>query len=93
MTLEPRFSYNKKWSRRVVANKETGKQKRWICRVSGLKSGRGRLINLSSGRLPERFFLITIWLKNKTVIDKVVAYGRWSLARHWSRDQSSGRAM
>ena len=50
------------------------------CQISCLKSGHGRLRNVSSGRLQERFWN-SIWLRNKTVIYKVVAYGRWSLTR------------
>ena len=52
-----------------------------IYQISGLKSGRGCLRNLSSGRLRESFWN-SIWLRNKTVIYKVVAYGRpWLLTR------------
>ena len=49
-----------------------------ICQISGPKSGRGRLRNLRSGRLRESFWN-SVWLRNKTVVCKVVAYGRWSL--------------
>ena len=51
-----------------------------ICQISGPKSGHGRLRNLCSGRLQESFWN-SVWLRNKTVICKVVAYGRWSLKR------------
>ena len=54
-----------------------------VCQTSGLKTGRGGLRNLSSGRLRESSWN-SIWLRNKIVIYKVVAHGRWSLA-------SSGR--
>ena len=44
-------------------------------------SGHSRLIgNLSSGRLGESSWN-SIWLRNKMVIYKVVAYGRWLLTR------------
>ena len=48
--------------------------------ISGLKSGRGRLRNLGSGRLRESSWN-GILLENKMVIYKVVAYERWSLTR------------
>ena len=48
--------------------------------ISGPKSGRGRLGNLGSGRLQESF-LNSVWLRNKSIICKAVAYGRWSLTR------------
>ena len=51
-----------------------------ICQISGPKSGRGRLRNLRSGRLRESFWN-SVCLRNKTVICKVVSYGRWSLTR------------
>ena len=51
-----------------------------ICQISGPKSGRGRLRNLRSGRLRESFWN-SVWLRNKRIICKVVAYGRWSLTR------------
>ena len=38
------------------------------------------LWKLSSGRLRESF-LNSVWLRNKSIICKVVAYGRWSLTR------------
>ena len=49
-----------------------------ICQISGPKSGRGRLRNLRSGRLRESFWN-SVWLRNKTVVCKVVAYEKWSL--------------
>ena len=51
-----------------------------IYQISCLKSARGRLRNLNSGRLWESF-MNSIWQRNKTVIYKAVAYGRWSLTR------------
>ena len=51
-----------------------------ICQISGPKSGRGRLRNLRSARLRESFWN-SVCLRNKTVICKVVSYGRWSLTR------------
>ena len=57
-----------------------------ICQIFGLKSGRGRLRNLSSGRLQESSWN-SIWLRNKTVIYKVVAYGRWSLTRSGRKER------
>ena len=52
-----------------------------VYQISCLKSGRGRLRILSSGRLWESFETVFDWEKKKTVIYKVVAYGRWSLTR------------
>ena len=52
------------------------------CRISGLKGGRGRLRNLSSGCLRESYWN-RIWPKKKPVIFKVAAYGRWSLTESW----------
>ena len=51
-----------------------------MCQISGPKSGRSRLRNLCSGSLGESFWN-SVWLRNKTVICKVAAYGRWSLTR------------
>ena len=48
------------------------------CEISGLKSGRGHLRNLSSGRLRESF-RNSISLRNKTV---VVAYEK-SVRESW----------
>ena len=53
-----------------------------ICQISGPKSSRSRLWNLRSGRLRESFWN-SVWLRNKLVICKVVAYGRWSLWESW----------
>ena len=50
---------------------ETGNKR--IGRISGVKSGRGRLRNLPSGRLGENFWK-SISLTNKKVISKVVTY-------------------
>ena len=77
VTFEQRFCYNHTWSCPVVAYR---KQKTKECQISGPKSGRGRLRNLRSGRLRESFWN-SVWLRNKTVICKVVAYGRWSRTR------------
>ena len=46
-----------------------------ICQISGLKSGRSWLRNQTSGCLRESFWK-SIWVRNKTVIYKVVAYER-----------------
>ena len=51
-----------------------------IYQISSPKSGRGRLRNLGSGRLRESFWN-SVWLRNKTIVCKVIAYGRWSLTR------------
>ena len=51
-----------------------------IYQISGPKSGRGRFGNLGSGRLRESFWN-SVWLRNKRIICKVVAYGRWLLTR------------
>ena len=51
-----------------------------IYQISSPKSGRGRLRNLGSGRLRESFWN-SVWLRNKTIVSKVIAYGRWSLTR------------
>ena len=57
-------------------------QNKRICQTSGLKTGRGRLINMSSGRLQESSWN-SVALRTKTVIykgcDKVVTQRRWSL--------------
>ena len=54
------------------------KRKGLVYQISGPKSGRGRFGNLGSGRLRESFWN-SVWLRNKRIICKVVAYGRWSL--------------
>ena len=46
------------------------------------KNGHRHLKNLSSGRLRESFWN-SIWLRNKTVICKVVAYEKRSLEESW----------
>ena len=51
-----------------------------IYQISSPKSGRGRLRNLGSGRLRESFWN-SVWLRNKTIVCKVIANGRWSLTR------------
>ena len=51
-----------------------------IYQISGPKSGGGRFGNLRSGRLRASFWN-SFWLRNKKIICKVVAYGRWSLTR------------
>ena len=53
-----------------------------ISRICDLKTGRGRLRNSSSGRLRE-IFLKNIWLRNKTVSFKEVAYEKLSLWDSW----------
>ena len=64
----------------MLGGRLLGTESKRIYQISCLKNGRGRLRNLSSGRLRESFWN-SIWLRNKTVIYKVVAYGRWSLRR------------
>ena len=51
-----------------------------IYQISDPKSGGGRFGNLRSGRLRASFWN-SFWLRNKKIICKVVAYGRWSLTR------------
>ena len=51
-----------------------------ICQPSGLKTGRRRLRNLSSGHLQESS-QNSICLRNKILIYKVVANRRWSFTR------------
>ena len=51
-----------------------------IYQISGPKSGRDRFGNSGRDRLRESFWN-SVWLRNKRIICKVVAYGRWSLTR------------
>ena len=78
VTFQQRFSYNHTWSCRLVAYRKQ-KAKEYI-KFLPQKSGRGRLRNLGSGRLRESFWN-SVWLRNKTIVSKVIAYGRWSLTR------------
>ena len=57
-------------------------ENKWIYQISGPTSGGGRFGNLRSGRLRESFWN-SVWLRNKRIICKVVAYGRWSLWESW----------
>ena len=57
-------------------------ENKWIYQISGPTSGGGRFGSLRSGRLRESFGN-SVWLRNKRIICKVVAYGRWSLTRSW----------
>ena len=50
--------------------------------TSGLKTGRGRVRNLSSGHLWEGSWN-NIWLRNKPVVNELVDYGRWTLWESW----------
>ena len=57
-----------------------GTENKSICQPSGLKTGRSRLRNLSSGHLQESS-QNSICLRNKILIYQVVANRRWSFTR------------
>ena len=83
MTFKQWFSYNHTcWYRVDAYEKQKTLTKEYQVSISGLKIGRGRLRNLRSGRLRESF-KNGIWLTNKTVFFKVVAYEKWWLWGSW----------
>ena len=76
VTFELRFSYNHTRSCRVVAYRKH-KTKEYIKFLAQKVVAVG---NLGSGRLRKSFWN-SVWLRNKRINWKVVAYGRWSLTR------------
>ena len=76
VTFELRFSYNHTRSCRVVAYR---KHKTKEC-IKFLAQKVVAVGNLGSGRLRKSFWN-SVWLRNKRLNCKVVAYGRWSLTR------------